>query len=336
VRITVKYILKRLWFYMVAFFGALALNFFLPRMMPGNPVQMFLSNLYKSGGVVDNATIAAVEKLFGYDTHTPLILGFFNYIVSIFKGNWGVSFTFYPQTVLEATHRGVRWTIFLMGTALILGFIINSLLGILVAWKRGSRLDTTLTIGGQILANIPSVVTAIILSLALASTGIFPRGYAVTPLFEPQNIFEFIGDVSYHAFLPVLAVVITSLGGIMGMRANMINQLGEDYIVMGIAKGVPDRKIMFSYGARNALLPVVTTLAMQIGFLLGGSLIIELVFNYPGLGQIMVMAISRRDYPLMQGILLMTTILMLSANFIADISIMFLDPRTRRQGVDGN
>lgn len=331
-----KYILKRLLFYIIAFFGALALNFFLPRMMPGNPVQMFLSNLYKSGGVVDEATIAAVEKLFGYDAETPLIISFFHYIGSIFKGDWGVSFTFFPQTVLESTARGVRWTVFLLGTALVLGFIINTLLGILVAWKRGSRLDTTLTVGGQILANIPSVVTAILLCIALAYTDIFPRGYAVTPLFFAENVFQYIGDVAYHAFLPVLAVIITGLGGIMGMRANMINQLGEDYIVMGIAKGVPDRKIMFGYGARNALLPVVTSLAMQIGFLLGGSLIVELVFNYPGLGQIMVMAISRRDYPLMQGILLMTTIVMLTANFIADISIMILDPRTRRQGVNGN
>jgi len=122
----------------------------------------------------------------------------------------------------------------------------------------------------------------------------------------------------------------------MGMRANMINQLGEDYIVMGIAKGVPDRKIMFGYGAKNAMLPVVTSLAMQIGFLLGGSLIIEQVFNYPGLGKVMVNAINRRDYPLMQGILLMTTILMLSANFIADICITFLDPRIRRQGAGKN
>lgn len=331
-----KYIFKRLWFYIVAFFGALALNFFLPRMMPGNPVQMFLSNMYKTGGQIDNATIASIEKLFGYDTHTNIFVSFLNYIVNVFKGNWGVSFTFYPQTVLESVSRGVKWTIFLMGTALVLGFILNSLLGILVAWKRGSRFDTVLTVGGQIMANIPSVITAIILSLLLASTGKFPRGYAVTPLFDAQNTFQYLGDVYYHAFLPVLAIMITGLGGIMGMRANMINQLGEDYIVMGIAKGVPDRRIMFGYGARNALLPVVTTLAMQIGFLLGGSLIIEQVFNYPGLGQIMVMAISRRDYPLMQGILLMTTILMLSANFIADISILYLDPRIRRQGAGEN
>lgn len=331
-----KYILKRLWFYIIAFFGALALNFFLPRLMPGNPVQMFLSQLYKSGSVIDPAAIHAVEKLFGYDKNTNLLMSFFNYVVNVFKGNWGVSFVYFPETVFQALSRCARWTIFLMGSALVIGFIINSLLGILVAWRRGSRMDISLTVGGQILANIPSVVVALTLSITLAYSGLFPRGYAVTPLFEPQNAFEYLRDVYYHGFLPILSVVIAGLGGIMGMRANMINQLGEDYIVMGIAKGVPDRKIMFGYGARNALLPVVTSLAMQIGFLLGGSLIIEYVFNYPGLGQIMVQAINRRDYPLMQGILLMTTILMLVANFIADLSVFFLDPRTRRQGVDGN
>ncbi|WP_139905358.1 ABC transporter permease [Clostridium thermarum] len=331
-----KYILKRLGFYILAFFGAVSLNFFLPRMMPGNPVQMYIATLYQSGGKINAETIAAIEKLFGYNQQQPLIVSFFNYIISILKGDWGISFTYYPQTVLDSVKRGLTWTVFLMGTSLIIGFIINTLLGILAAWKRGGKLDTTLTVGGQILANVPSVVVAIILSFALGFTGVFPRGYAVTPLFQPANTFEYIKDVAYHAFLPVLSILITGLGGIMGMRANMINQLGEDYIVMGIAKGVPDRKIMFGYGARNALLPVVTSLAMSIGFLLGGSLIVEQVFNYPGLGKVMVNAINRRDYPLMQGILLMSTVLMLSANFIADISITFLDPRIRRQGASKN
>ncbi len=325
------YILKRLGFYLVAFFSAVTLNFFLPRMMPGDPVQMFLAELYQGGGRIDDATIRAVEEMFGYGTEEPLIVTYFRYVGNIFTGDWGLSFKYYPQTVMEALSRGLGWTIFLMGTALILGFIINSLLGILVSWRRGSRLDTTITLGGQILANIPAVVVAIILSLTLAHTGIFPTGYAVTPLFYPANQMEYLGDVAYHAFLPVLSILITGLGGIMGMRANMINQLGEDYITMGIAKGVPQHRIMFSYGARNALLPVVTSLAMQIGFLLGGSLIIEQVFNYPGLGTIMINAINGRDYPLMQGILLMSTTLMLTANFIADVGILFLDPRIRRQ-----
>jgi peptide/nickel transport system permease protein len=330
-----KYILKRLGFYIIAFFSALALNFFLPRMMPGNPVQMYLAELSVNGGKIDPAVIASVEKLFGYDQDVPIWQSFLNYVANVFQGNWGVSFAYYPQSVLSAVQRGLVWTVFLMGTALIIGFIVNNLLGILVAWRRGSRLDTTLTVGGQILANIPSAITAVLLSFLLCYSGIFPMGYAVTPLLVPATPLDYVKDVAYHAFVPLLAVVITGLGGIMGMRANMINQLGDDYIVMGIAKGLPERKIMFGYGARNALLPVVTTLAMQIGFLLGGSLIIEQVFNYPGLGKIMVNAINRRDYPLMQGILLMTTILMLTANFLADVSVLFLDPRTRRQTSEG-
>ncbi len=326
-----NYILKRIGFYLIAFLAAITLNFFLPRMMPGDPVQMFLAELYKGGGKIDEATIRSVEALFGYNTGEPLIVSYFKYIGSIFTGNWGISFKYYPQTVREVIDRGLNWTLFLVGTALVIGFIVNSLLGIFVSWKRGSRLDTTFTVGGQILANIPSVVTALILSLLLARTGLFPTGYAITPLYMPPTMFDYFKDIAYHAFLPILAIVITGLGGIMGMRANMINQLGEDYITMGIAKGVPQHKIMFNYGARNALLPVVTSLAMQIGFLLGGSLIIEQVFNYPGLGKIMVNAINGRDYPLMQGILLMSTMLMLVANFMADIGILFLDPRIRNQ-----
>lgn len=330
-----KYVIKRLGFYLLAFVAAITLNFFLPRLMPGDPVQMYLAELYQSGGRIDEATIRAVEELFGYNSGEPLILSYIKYVGNIFTGNWGYSFSNYPQTVLQAMSRGLKWTLFLMGTALIISFTINTLLGILVAWKRGSKFDTILTVGGQVIANIPSVIIAIFLSYSLAHSGIFPRGYAVTPLMVYANTFDYIKDVAYHAFLPVTAIVLMSLGGIMGMRANMINQLGEDYIVMGLAKGLPDRKIMFAYSARNAMLPVVTTFAMQIGFILGGSLIIELVFNYPGLGKVMLSAINGRDYPLMQGILLMSTIIMLSANFIADLAILALDPRIRTEGKRG-
>lgn len=327
-----RHILKRLGFYMIAFIAAVSLNFFLPRLMPGDPVQMYIAQMYQNGGNIDEDTIRAVEELFGYNTSEPLIVSYFKYIANIFKGNWGYSFSQYPQTVMQVLSRGTMWTVFLMGITLVISFCINTILGILVAWKRGSAFDTTLTVGGQIIANIPAVIVAMVLSYTLAYSGVFPRGYAVTPLFIPANNFEYIKDVLYHAFLPVTSIVITSLGGIMGMRANMINQLGEDYISMGIAKGVPQSKIMFGYCARNALLPVITSFAMQVGFLLGGSLIVELIFNYPGIGKTMVAAINGRDYPLMQGILLMSTILMLSANFLADVSITILDPRVRHKG----
>jgi len=331
----VKYIFKRLGFYLIAFVAAVTINFFIPRLMPGDPVQMYMAKLYQTSGKIDAETIAAVEKLFGFNRDQPLIQSYIEYVGNIFSGNWGISFSQFPLTVTEALSRGLNWTMFLMGTSLIISFIINNLLGILAAWKRGSRLDSVLTVGGQLMSNIPAVVLALLVSYTFARSeifGIFPSGYAVTPLFRPANVMQYIGDVAYHAFLPVSCIVMLQLGGIMGMRANMINQLGEDYIAMGRAKGVPERKLMFSYGARNALLPVVTTFAMQVGFMLGGSLIIEVVFNYPGLGKVMLGALNSRDYPLMQGILLMSTILMLSANFLADMMLLILDPRLRKQG----
>ncbi len=330
------YILRRAGFYLLGFITAITLNFFLPRLMPGDPVQMYLAELYKGGGYIDESTIRAVEEMFGYNTDQSLIVSYFKYLGNIFTGNWGLSFANYPQTVLESLSRGLTWTLFLMGTALVISFFLNTILGILVAWRRGSISDTIITVSGQILANIPAVIIAIILLYAFSEIGklpIFPIGYAITPLFEPANIFEYIADVLYHATLPIMAILITSFGGIMGMRANMINQLNEDYIIMGMAKGVPDRKIMMGYAARNAMLPVITSLAMQIGFLLGGSLIVENVFNYPGLGTVMLRAVNKRDYPLMQGILLISTVIMLTANFMADISSFIIDPRLRKQGI---
>ncbi len=330
-----RYILKRLGFYLIAFVAAVTINFFIPRLMPGNPVQMYMAKLYQTSGSVSAETIAAVEKLFGFNSDQSLFESYINYVGNIFRGNWGISFSKYPQTVIEALSRGLRWTLFLMANYLVISFMINTLLGIFVAWRRGSKIDNVLTVGGQLLGNIPAVVVALLLSFTFARSetfGIFPSGYAVTPLFRPDNWFQYIGDVYYHAFLPITSMVIISFGGIMGMRANMINQLGEDYISLGWAKGVPDKKVMFSYGARNAMLPVVTTFAMQIGFMLGGSLITEIVFNYPGLGKIMLGALNSRDYPLMQGMLLISTILMLSANFVADLLILVLDPRLRKQG----
>lgn len=331
----VRYILKRLGFYLIAFVAAITINFMIPRLMPGDPVQMYMAKLYQTSGKIDTETIAAVEKLFGFSKDKPILESYVEYVGNILIGNWGKSFSQFPLSVTEALSRGLSWTVFLMGTSLIVSFIINNLLGILAAWRRGSKVDSFLTVGGQLMSNIPAVVLALLISYTFARSetfGIFPSGYAVTPLFRPANVFQYIADVAYHAFLPVSCTVLLQLNGIMGMRANMINQLGEDYITMGRAKGVPERKLMFSYGARNALLPVATTFAMQVGFMLGGSLIIEIVFNYPGLGKVMLGALNSRDYPLMQGILLMSTILMLSANFIADMMLLVLDPRLRKQG----
>ncbi len=330
-----KYFLQRLGFYLIAFFAAITINFFLPRMMPGDPVQSYIASLYSSGGNISAETVKAIEKLFGF-VDQPLWKSYLDYIWSMLNGDWGVSLKYYPAPVVSTIFDYLPWTLFLVGSSVVISYIITTFLGIFVAWNRGGVFDSVVTITGQILANIPAIVTALALSMIFArQLDLFPTGgsydafnWELTPGFN----WPFIKSVLYYAVLPATAIIITSLGNIMVMRANMINQLGEDYIVMGWGKGVPDRKVMFAYGARNALLPLVTSFAMCMGYIFGGSIVIEMVFNYPGLGQLMFQALAARDYPLIQGLLLLITTLVLSMNFFADVVVFFLDPRLRKQG----
>lgn len=326
-----KFLLRRFGFYLIAFVAAITINFFLPRMMPGNPVQSYLASLYSSGGNVSEATVRAIEKLFGFIEDEPLWKGYLRYVSSIFSGDWGISLKYYPMPVTQALSRGLRWTVFLVGSAVVISWLINTLLGILAAWRRGSKFDSTVTVCGRIASNIPAIVITLGIYFIFGSLlKWFPTGYAYDNLILPGFTLEFIRSVLYHAVLPTTSIIILSLGGIMGMRANMINQLGSDYISMGIAKGIPDRTLMFSYGARNAMIPTVTALAMSLGYVFGGSIITEIVFNYPGIGLVMFQAIAARDYPLIQGQLLITTLMILWANFLADLFIYALDPRLRR------
>ncbi|MGR5068837.1 ABC transporter permease [Vibrio alfacsensis] len=326
-----RYAFTRLSFYVVAFIIAIAINFFLPRMMPGDPIQSFIGRLVQNGGTVNPETIAAIEALYGYSTSIPLYQQFFSYVNSIFSGEWGISTRFF-QPVTEVLSRGAMWTLLLVGLNILISYTLTTLAGIYVAWKRGSKRDGFITIASVVISSIPGVVMALVLYFIFASDlEWFPTGYAYDPNLDPAFTWEWISSVMYHLILPLCAMVLLGLGGVMGMRSNMINQLGEDYIVMGWAKGVEDKKVMLSYGARNAMLPMITSFAMSIGMVFGGSLIIEIIFNYPGLGQVIFQAMMSRDYPLIQGYLLIMTIMVLTANFVADMLLFLLDPRLRNQ-----
>ncbi|NLS11669.1 ABC transporter permease [Vibrio sp. SM6] len=326
-----RYALTRLSFYIVAFIIAIALNFFLPRMMPGDPIQSFIGRLVQNGGAVTPETIAAIEALYGYSSSTPLFQQFIGYVGSIFSGEWGVSTRFF-QPVTDVLGRASMWTLLLVGLNILISYTVTTFAGIYVAWKRGSKRDGIITIASVVISSIPGVVMALVLYFIFAShLEWFPTGYAYDPKLDPEFSWEWISSVLYHLILPLSAMVLLGLGGVMGMRSNMINQLGEDYIVMGWAKGVEDKKVMLSYGARNAMLPMITSFAMSIGMVFGGSLIIEIIFNYPGLGQVIFQAMMSRDYPLIQGYLLIMTIMVLTANFVADMLLFLLDPRLRGQ-----
>ncbi|NOI23275.1 ABC transporter permease [Vibrio mediterranei] len=326
-----RYLLSRFGFYLLAFVAAVTINFFLPRLMPGDPIQSFLGRLAQNGGQITPETIASLEALYGYSTNTPLFQQFLTYLQSIMTGEWGTSTRFF-QPVFDVLGRGMLWTLLLVGSYLLVSYTITTLLGIWVAWKRGTWVDSVITVGSVVISSIPAVVMALLMYFIFASDlGWFPTSYAYDPSLDPAMSFEFVSSVAYHLALPLLSMVLLGMGNVMGMRSNMINQLGEDFIVMGWAKGVKDKKVMLQYGARNAVLPMITTFAMSVGAIFAGSLIIEIIFNYPGLGQVMFQAMLARDYPLIQGYLLIMTIMVLGANFIADLLLFVLDPRLRTE-----
>ncbi|ELB2781787.1 ABC transporter permease [Vibrio alginolyticus] len=325
------YFLRRLSFYLVALLVAATLNFIIPRAMPGDPVTMMFAN---ASVQVTPERIAAMKELLGF-VDGPIYTQYFSYIKNILSWELGTSIQFYPLSVNSLLGSAFGWSLFLAGTAVVLSFSIASVLGIFAAWKRGSKYDAFVTPGTLIIQAIPQMVIAM-LALFTFAIGLkwFPSGYAYTPGTIPDwTSWEFIKNVGYHAVLPLFCATIVQIGGfLVNMRNNMINLLAEDYITMAKGKGLSENRVVFNYAARNALLPSVTALSMSLGMAIGGQLIIEMIFNYPGLGTVLLNAIHARDYQVLQGQLIIMTMFMLCFNLMADMLYMILDPRLRTGG----
>lgn len=322
------FLLRRLVFYLAAFIAAATINFFLPRLMPGDPIQKMFAG---AGSDLSLENLNALKLTFGF-IDAPIGEQYLAYLKSVFTGDLGRSIRFFPLPVTELLGRALIWTVGLVGTATIIGFTIGTLLGVMAAWRRGTRFDTIISLSAIFSSSVPAVVVSLIALFAFGYTlGWFPNGYAADPMLDPSWGWDYILSVLYHGTLPMLTMVIVLTGGFaVTMRNNMINLLGEDYIVMGRAKGLSDRGVMLWYAARNALLPTVSALAISLGAVLGGSLVTEVVFNYPGMGNTLYQAILARDYPVIQGALLIMTAAMLTANFVVDLSYVLLDPRLKR------
>jgi peptide/nickel transport system permease protein len=284
-----------------------------------------------AGSDLSVENLEALKLTFGF-VDGPLWQQYLTYLQSVFTGDLGRSIKYYPLAVTELLGRALIWTVGLMGTATLISFTLGTVLGIMAAWQRGSTFDVVFSVGAIMATSMPAMVLSLV---ALFFFGFelnwFPTGYAADPALDPAFSWQYVSSVVRHGILPVLTLSIVLTGGfLVTMRNNMINLLGEDYIVMARAKGLSDSRVMFWYAARNALLPTVSSLAIAIGTVLGGSLVTEVVFNYPGLGNTLYQAILARDYPVIQGQLLIMTLAMLTANFIVDISYVLLDPRLRR------
>jgi peptide/nickel transport system permease protein len=323
-----RFALRRLGFFALTLWAALTLNFFLPRLMPGNPAEAMMS---KFRGPVNPQALKALEAAFGVNTKEGIIGQYFHYLGDVFTGNFGTSLYFYPQSVGRVILDAIPWTLGLVGVTTVLAFLLGTGIGILAAWRRGGRLDSIAPPLFVITSAIPYFWVGMMLILVFAERlQWFPAAFGYSLNVTPGFNLTFIVNVVEHAVLPACALLITTIGTwILTMRNTMVTTLAEDYVRMARAKGLPGRRIMFDYAARNAILPNLTGFAMSLGFVVGGAILVEYVFNYPGVGYMLLQAVSNEDYPLMQALFLLITVAVLVAILLADIVTAILDPRTR-------
>ncbi|HEX3750172.1 MAG TPA: ABC transporter permease [Streptosporangiaceae bacterium] len=318
---------RKLVVYVITAWVAITANFLLPRLMPGNPITTMIGKLQ---GRVTPAMQKAIQLQFGVGLHESLWTQYVNYWSQLFHGNLGQSITLSSpvSTVLGGT---LPWTIGLLGVSTVISFVLGTLLGIALGWRRGSWLDGLLPLSTFFQA-VPYFFLGTVLLLVFGSDlhwfpvlGNYQRGLT------PGLNWTFIASVIRYAELPAITIVLSSIAGwMLGMRNMMVTTMDEDFVLVARAKGLSTRKVV-TYAARSAILPSVANFSLAIGLVVSGALLVELVFNYPGVGNLLLQAVLNQDYPLLQGIFLVITLTVLAANLIADFVYVALDPRVRQE-----
>ena len=322
------YVIRRFFFYCLAGFMAITLNFLIPRFMPGDPASIMFAQFK---GKLKPEALEALKETFGF-ADGPLFQQYIDYLRHLFQGDFGVSISYFPQPVTEVISSGLYWTLFLAGTSLVISFLIGSIIGIYLAWNRDQKLDSFLIPSLSFLGAFPYFWIAMLLLYYFGfKLDWFPLRHAYSQYVTPGLNFQFISSAFSHYVLPAFTLIFVSLGGwMLSMRNNMISTLGSEYINYAKAIGYDRKILMFKFAARNALLPSVTGFGMAIGFILSGALLTEIIFSYPGQGYLLLQAVRAQDFPLLQGIFLTITFSVLISNWIVDIVLLFLDPRVRR------
>ncbi len=306
----------------------LVLNFFLPRMMPGDP--FLLRSADTENEVV--SILTDEQRLYYisyYGLDRPIYEQFINYVTSTFTGNLGMSI-YYKISVIDAIWLHLPWTVLIVLGATILSTAAGISLGIFSAKRREGVTDKLMIIGLISFAEIPSFLLGLILLLVFAAyLKLFPIAGAITPFAHYTGLLDRVWDVAYHAFLPMITLALTQLTGVYLLTRNtLVTVMTKDYIRTAKAKGIGERLVWYRHALRNALLPVVTRVGFQLGMLVGGAVLVENVFNYPGIGMLLRNAVIARDYPLIQGIMLVMAVSILTANYLVDVFYRRLDPRT--------
>src|SRR5215470_3681284 len=325
-----RWFARRLAFYVFAIWVALTINFLLPRLMPGDPVAGLLAHLTPAQIAGNPGIVHQFEVLLG-GTHNSIWQDYVTYLGRIAHFNFGISTSNFPTPVSEVVGRTLPYSIFLVGVAFLLAFILGTAIGMVAAWRRGGAVDSVVVPTFMALGAFPAFFTALLALYFLGlKLGWFPILHAYDTSLTPGFNYTFLASAFRHAQLPILIIVLAYAGGwVLNMRTVMINTLGEDYVTMAHAKGLRDRRVMSLYAGRNAILPPLNGFAALFASAVGGLVFIEYVFSYPGAGYTLQQAVLGRDYALAQALLVVLSVCVILANLFMDILNLVLDPRLR-------
>lgn len=324
-----KYYTQKIVWYLITLIFAVALNFVLPRLMPGDPVSAIAGQAAE--GMTDAQAIKKVydEYIEKFGVNQPIPVQFAKWLKGAVHGDFGVSFSQYPRTVADIIKSSVGWTLALQLPAILLGWLLGNVLGAVAAYIKGV-FDKVILPAFLFISNVPAFGMAVVLLTIFGVTlGWAPTSGAYGYDLIPNMSWTFVKSVFAHYQLPFWAIVLTTIGGqAIGMRSMSIYELNADYVKYSRFLGIKDRKIV-GYVFRNAMLPQITGLAMSLGTMMGGALVSEIIFSYPGIGTTMLSAIKGNDYPLLSACTLIITVMVLVANLLVEIIYGVIDPRIK-------
>ena len=325
-----RWFARRLVFYAFAIWVALTINFLLPRLMPGSPIAGLLQHLSPAQLAANPGIVQTYEALLG-GSHHGIWQDYVTYLHRIAHFNFGLSTSNYPTPVSEVIGRTLPYSIVLVGIGFILSFAIGIAIGMVAAWRRGGFTDSVIVPAFMMISAFPAFFVALLGVYFLGlKAGWFPIQHAYDSGITPGFNWSFLSSAFRHSQLPILVIIAAFTGGwVLNMRTVMINTIGEDYVLMAQAKGLPDRRVMTRYAARNAILPPLNGFAPLFASAIGGLVFIEFIFSYPGAGLTLQQAVLGNDYPLAQALLVVLSICVIFANLLMDILNLVLDPRLR-------
>ena len=326
-----RWFARRLLFYVFAIWVALTINFLLPRLMPGDPLAGLMQHMTPAQLAANPGIMNTYEALLGGGHHS-LWQDYITYLGRIAHFNFGISTSNYPTPVSEVVGRTLPYSIFLVGVAFLLAFVIGTTVGMVAAWRRGGAVDNVFVSAFMAVGAFPAFFTALLALYFLGlKAGWFPIQHAYDTSLTPGINWPFLSSAFRHAQLPMLVIIAAYAGGwVLNMRTVMINTIGEDYVAMAQAKGLSDRRVMTLYAGRNAILPPLNGFAALFASAVGGLVFIEFIFSYPGVGWSLQQAVLGNDYALAQALLVVLSVCVILANLIMDILNLILDPRLRQ------